>query len=139
MKTERFRNGNPIYLLYSERRKDSAQAIGFFGRLIDIRQNSLNQEFNVRGYELTIPAIDVCFDDDLIDKKQEMPHVVIPRAKTTSAYVILPRGMSEETQQVDYARTLDDFFVLLKTRNFNPSARLYEDMTCAIRSLRVKK
>ena len=139
MVEDKFTKGNPIYLLYSERRKDSTQAIGFFGRATNIIQNSLNQEFNVGGYELTIPAIDVCFDDYLITEKKEMPHVVIPRARTTSPYVILPKGMTEETQQVDYARTLDDFLVLLRTRNFNPSVNLYKDMTCAIRSLRLKK
>jgi hypothetical protein len=129
-----FRNGNQVYFLYSERRSDDTQPIGFFGRVLDLVDNPLNQTFNVKGYELLMPAYKVCFDrEDLISNPQNMPSLVIPR-NDIRKMARVHRGDTEVV--VELANSLDGLFNLMTQRRFIPSSRLYEQMQKAVKKIR---
>ncbi len=130
-----FRKGNQVYFLYLEKRRMNIDALGFFGRIRDLQNNSLNQTFNVTGYELIAPAYNVCFDNDLINSEQDMPSLVIPRnleLQSPKAY------LQDIEKEIMVAKSLDDFFKLLNQKRLEPHPTLYGDMQKAIKKLRIK-
>ena len=113
----------------------SIDALGFVGRIRDLQNNSINQTFNVAGYELVAPAYKVCLDNDLINSEQDMPSLVVPRNLELQS----PRAYLQDVEkEIEVAKSLDDFFKLLNKRRLEPHPTLYEDMQKAIKKFRIK-
>jgi hypothetical protein len=134
MNVKKLRKGNEFYFLYSEKRNTFLDPVGYFGRAYNLKENPSNLEFNLAGFEMYVPAIDLCFEDELLIK-EKVPHIVLPNKE--APYAIIQTQDHTMTKEIDYARNIKDFALMIRNRGFNPSPGLYYEMTDILNKLKL--